>query len=143
MGKEWPVARAAQRVRSRRAMVYVNVLASGNTRAYSALSFGDPRMLRPRNKNPTLVRALDAKFKPRRVASALIERPALVASIDRALARKVVLLLAPAGSGKTGLLYEWHARRHAQRPIAWLSVEEEDDSPQRFFSHLVGAIQVA
>jgi LuxR family maltose regulon positive regulatory protein len=53
--------------------------------------------------------------------------------------RKLTLICAPAGFGKTTLLGEWIAR--CERPAAWLSLDEGDNDPTRFLSYLVAALQ--
>jgi len=64
------------------------------------------------------------------------------ARLDDALERgiphyKLVLISAPAGYGKTTLLSQW---AHASRfPVAWLSVAEEDNDPERFLRYLLTA----
>jgi LuxR family maltose regulon positive regulatory protein len=68
----------------------------------------------------------------------LIERARLVDAIDDAFEdAKVVLVAAPAGTGKTSLLVEW-AHRSA-RPVAWLTIEPEQSDPSRFLRYLVMA----
>ena len=49
------------------------------------------------------------------------------------------MVSAPAGSGKTTLLGEWLARRNA--PVAWLSLDQGDGDPTRFWSYVVRALQ--
>jgi LuxR family maltose regulon positive regulatory protein len=51
---------------------------------------------------------------------------------------KLTLVSAPAGFGKTTLLSEWAAS--AGRPVAWLSLDEDDNDPARFMSYLVAAL---
>jgi LuxR family maltose regulon positive regulatory protein len=71
----------------------------------------------------------------------LIARPRLAAQLEEALRlqHRLILVSARAGSGKTTLVSEW---LHAQaRPYAWLSLDEEDNDPQRFFSYLVAALR--
>jgi ATP/maltotriose-dependent transcriptional regulator MalT len=58
-----------------------------------------------------------------------------LSGIDR---QKLVLLVAPAGYGKTTLLGQW-AREQAQS-VAWLSLDAKDNDPVRFWSHVVGAL---
>lgn len=50
---------------------------------------------------------------------------------------KLVLVSAPAGSGKTTLLSQW--AQASRFPLAWLSLEDEDDDPERFFRCLLAA----
>src|SRR5664279_621271 len=51
---------------------------------------------------------------------------------------RLVLLSAPAGSGKSTLRASWWAGR--TEPVAWLQVEDSDSDPARFWSYLVQAI---
>lgn len=52
--------------------------------------------------------------------------------------RKLTLVAAPAGYGKTTLVAGW--LRAAGRPSAWLSLEEADNDPARFLAYLVAAL---
>lgn len=81
------------------------------------------------------------RFRAPRGASALIPRPLLQAQIESA--GKVVLLLAPPGSGKSSLLTQWHARFGASHRIAWLLCDARDREPAHFFSCLAASIDQA
>jgi LuxR family maltose regulon positive regulatory protein len=67
-----------------------------------------------------------------------VSRPRLAAALDEGLARQLVLVCAPAGSGKTVLLADW-ARRDG-RLVAWLSLDAADNDPARFWRHVVAAL---
>jgi LuxR family maltose regulon positive regulatory protein len=54
-------------------------------------------------------------------------------------ARKLTLVCAPAGFGKTTLVAEW--LRDQDRPYSWLTLDEEDNDPVRFLTYLVAATQ--
>ena len=56
-----------------------------------------------------------------------------------AAARRLTLIAAPAGFGKTTLTGEWVAG--LARPAAWLSLDEGDNDPTRFLTYLVASIQ--
>ncbi len=66
-------------------------------------------------------------------------RPRLTERLDEGLHRKLTLISAPAGFGKTTLLGEWVAG--CERPAAWLSLDEGDSDPTRFLAYLVAALQ--
>lgn len=53
--------------------------------------------------------------------------------------RKLALVSAPAGFGKTTLVSEWVAG--CKRPVAWLSLEEGDNDLTRFLVYLIAALQ--
>ena len=73
--------------------------------------------------------------------SKIVLRPRLIEQLNDGLAtgRKLTLISAPAGFGKTTLVSEWIAS--CERPVAWLSVDERDNDPPRFISYLVAALQ--
>ena len=74
----------------------------------------------------------------------LVPRPRLIEQLDEGLTRKLILLSAPAGFGKTTLLSGWiHAERPADvRPrVSWLSLDAADNDPVRFLAYLVAAAQ--
>jgi LuxR family maltose regulon positive regulatory protein len=57
--------------------------------------------------------------------------------------RKLTLVCAPAGFGKTTLLSEWRMiHLDSEYPLAWLSLEEADNDPTRFLTYLIAALQV-
>src|SRR5918998_6399637 len=66
-------------------------------------------------------------------------RPRLTERLDEGLHRRLPLVSAPAGFGKTTLLSEWLAG--CGRPAAWLSLDEGDNDPTRFLAYLVAALQ--
>jgi ATP/maltotriose-dependent transcriptional regulator MalT len=82
---------------------------------------------------------LSGRLAPPRLPNALVERERLLSALDRALATPLTLLCAPAGFGKTTLLSAWASRHQAQ--IAWLSLEELDTSPTRFWVGLIAALR--
>ena len=67
-----------------------------------------------------------------------VPRPRLVGRLEEGLARGLILVCAPAGSGKTVLLADW--ARHGGRPVAWLSLDVGDNDPARFWRHVVAAL---
>jgi LuxR family transcriptional regulator, maltose regulon positive regulatory protein len=69
----------------------------------------------------------------------VVLRPRLIERLNEALHRKLTLISAPAGFGKTTLLSEWIAG--CEIPAAWLSLDEGDDDRTRFLAYLVAALQ--
>jgi LuxR family maltose regulon positive regulatory protein len=75
----------------------------------------------------------------------LVLRPRLIERLNAGLGqngsfvRKLTLISAPAGFGKTTLLGEWIAG--CEWPIVWLSLDEGDNDPARFLLYLVAALQ--
>ena len=69
----------------------------------------------------------------------LVLRQRLIDQLNAGVERKLTLISAPAGFGKTTLVSEWIAS--CDRPVAWLSLDEGDNDPVRFISYLVAALQ--
>ncbi len=85
---------------------------------------------------------ISTKLRPSQARPKLVARPRLVSSLTREPGRRLTLLSAPAGFGKTTLLNKW-SKGHAGggRSVAWLSLDEGDNDPTRFLSYLVGALR--
>ncbi|MCG8347387.1 MAG: NACHT domain-containing protein, partial [Chloroflexales bacterium] len=69
----------------------------------------------------------------------VVPRPRLVARLNAGLHRKLTLISAPAGFGKTTLVSAWVA--DCARPTAWLALDAGDNDPARFLAYLVAAMQ--
>jgi LuxR family transcriptional regulator, maltose regulon positive regulatory protein len=54
---------------------------------------------------------------------------------------RLTLIAAPAGSGKTSLLAEWHSDPREQRPFAWISLDAADNDPVRFWDGVIAALR--
>jgi LuxR family transcriptional regulator, maltose regulon positive regulatory protein len=73
--------------------------------------------------------------------SDLVPRVRLAQLLDEGLKRqdKLILISAPAGFGKTTLVADW--LRHTGRPVAWLSLDKDDNNPSRFWRYVIAALQ--
>jgi LuxR family maltose regulon positive regulatory protein len=78
------------------------------------------------------------------VRTEVVSRPRLIERLNAGLNRKLTLISAPAGFGKTTLVSEWvhtvGAHRDAPQ-VAWFSLDEGDNDPTRFLSYLIAALQ--
>ncbi|TIC88090.1 hypothetical protein E8D34_07335 [Nocardioides sp. GY 10113] len=68
----------------------------------------------------------------------LVQRPRLLDLLEDALASPIVVVSAPAGSGKTALLASWAAQ--TALPCAWLSLDEWDRDPVRLWTGLLASV---
>ena len=85
---------------------------------------------------------VSTKLRPSHTRPKLVARPRLAERLDPESGRKLTLVSAPAGFGKTTLLSKWfESRVDGDRSVAWLSLDEGDNDPVRFLSYLVGALR--
>jgi LuxR family maltose regulon positive regulatory protein len=78
-----------------------------------------------------------------RTAPRLIDRGDLLAALDRATERKVTIISAPAGSGKTSLLRAWADRPGQQHRIGVMQVQRDQRDAQQFWLALLSAVRQA
>ena len=76
-----------------------------------------------------------------RLREGRVARPRLLERLRAATAREFVLVCAPAGFGKSTLLADWV--QVDRRPVAWLSLDEGDNDPVRFWRHIAAAMDRA
>ncbi len=71
----------------------------------------------------------------------VVLRPRLIDQLNKghSTGRRLTLIAAPAGFGKTTLVSDWIAG--CGRPTAWLSLDEGDGDPVRFLAYLIAAVQ--
>src|SRR5215470_10205353 len=92
-----------------------------------------------------------------------VPRPRLIELLDQGVARKLTLIAAPAGFGKTTLIADWLRQidnaelriekdldpgsnsqfsiLNSQFKIAWLSLDADDNDPVHFLAYLIAALQ--
>jgi LuxR family maltose regulon positive regulatory protein len=76
----------------------------------------------------------------------LVVRPRLVNWLHQNSGRRLILISAAAGFGKTSILAQWLAEWQGDastdaRKVAWLSLDERDSDPTRFLTYLIAALQ--
>jgi LuxR family maltose regulon positive regulatory protein len=69
----------------------------------------------------------------------LVPRPRLAERLNAGLHRKLTLVSAPAGFGKTTLISEW--LQQVDRPFTWISLDDGDNDLSRFLAYLAAALQ--
>jgi LuxR family maltose regulon positive regulatory protein len=105
---------------------------------------------------------LTTKLYVPRARPELVSRPRLTERLNEGLTRKLTLVSAPAGFGKTTLLAEWlsdfrlpiadfrlgtdsdsieNRKSQIENRVAWVSLDEGDNDPARFWAYFVAALQ--
>src|SRR6267143_955889 len=74
-------------------------------------------------------------------AAGLLHRDRLLAALDRATLRKVTVISAPPGSGKTSLLRAWSDRAGKDRRVAFVSVPRDQQDAQQFWLAVLEAVR--
>lgn len=66
-------------------------------------------------------------------------RPRLMARLDEPT--PLTVIVAPAGWGKTTLLAQWSETVGDRPPVAWVTLDDSDNDPVRFWTYVVTALQ--
>ncbi len=82
---------------------------------------------------------LETKLSVPPVRPGLVPRSRLTRRLDQALNCPLTLVTAPAGYGKTTLVSDW--MRRAGIGAAWVTLDERDNDPIRFWTYLVTAVE--
>lgn len=75
------------------------------------------------------------------IGAQLVHRAALLDALSAGRRRKLTLLSAPAGWGKTTLLAQWALGASEDQRFAWLSLDPSDNDPVWFWMYVVAALQ--
>ena len=73
-----------------------------------------------------------------RLRPGFLARPRLLEWLAEGTARELTLVCAPAGFGKTSALGDW--ARHSPDPVVWLSLDDADNDPTRFWRYVGAAL---
>src|SRR3984957_5288239 len=74
------------------------------------------------------------------LSTAVLNRPRVTALIERAAAHPVTMITAPAGAGKTLACAIWANSAARSSRVAWLTVDEGDRDPSRFWANVAAAL---
>jgi len=86
-----------------------------------------------------MVELLRTKLFIPRPRSNLVSRPRLIERLNTGLDKKLTLIAAPAGFGKTTLLSEWIPQ--SPRCVTWFSLDEGDNDPAQFWAYFITSLQ--
>jgi LuxR family maltose regulon positive regulatory protein len=71
----------------------------------------------------------------------LVARPRLIQRLQVAINNNLTLISAPAGFGKTTLLTDWLHQNKSPILAAWVSLDEDENDPVRFWEYLIAALK--
>lgn len=97
-----------------------------------------------REQLPSTYELLRTKLALPRPRRSFVQRESLLSRLDEGLERKLILLSAPAGFGKTTLMSEWIAARSELREppsVAWVSLDAGDNDVALFWRYVITACQ--
>ncbi len=83
---------------------------------------------------------LVTKLHPPVVPAQIVARDRLFGQLRSGRDRRLSLVACPAGFGKSTLLAAWRESESAERPVAWVTVDEGDDDAVVLWSHVVEAL---
>lgn len=84
---------------------------------------------------------IHTKMTPPRLAKERVGRKALIDRLSQAAEKRLTVVVAPAGFGKTTLMTECHeALRDRGDAVVWLTLDEDDDDAQLLGRYLVSAL---
>jgi LuxR family transcriptional regulator, maltose regulon positive regulatory protein len=75
------------------------------------------------------------------IARGLLDRDELLKMLDQAVKKRVTVISAPPGSGKTSLLRAWADRSTSLPRVAFVSVDRDEQDAQRFWRAVLDAIR--
>ncbi|HRQ42660.1 MAG TPA: LuxR C-terminal-related transcriptional regulator [Chloroflexota bacterium] len=86
-----------------------------------------------------MVELLSTKLFIPRPRKSLVSRPRLVDHLNTGVDKKLTLIAAPPGFGKTTLLSEWIPQ--SPRCVTWLSLDDGDNDPLKFWAYFIKSLQ--
>lgn len=97
----------------------------------------------PSKARSSVEQLLTTKLFIPRIRPRLVPRPRLMDQLNDGLYRKLTLISAPAGFGKTTLVRGWidllRLDTSNENKIAWLSLDDGDNDPSRFMAYFIAA----
>lgn len=82
----------------------------------------------------------EIKLYPPQLLRDVIPRPRLIEQLTAGTA-KLVLVEAPAGFGKSTLVAQWRVQVSGRQPFAWVSLDQDDNDPRRFWRDIMAGLQ--
>lgn len=91
--------------------------------------------------SPRRLPLLRAKLAPPEARTGIAQRDQLLDRLRGGRGRKLTLVCAAAGYGKTTLLVQWREADRERTPFVWMSADEGDKDPVRLWAHLIAGLR--
>ncbi|MCB0195073.1 MAG: hypothetical protein KDJ65_24210 [Anaerolineae bacterium] len=92
------------------------------------------------NLNATSILSTKLFIPQARPSQEVLSRSHLIDRLQSGLSRRLTLISAPAGFGKTTFLAQWIP--HSDRGVCWVSLDEADNDLSRFLAYVIAALQM-
>ncbi len=83
------------------------------------------------------------KLRPPAVRDQVVPRERLLEPLRTGAGLALTLVACPAGYGKTTLLAAWREAEVARKPVAWLTLDEDENDPVVLWSYVIEALRRA
>jgi LuxR family transcriptional regulator, maltose regulon positive regulatory protein len=90
---------------------------------------------------PSGILVVESKLRPPPIRTDLAPRESLVQELIQAADKKVILVDAPIGYGKTTLLMQWRVHTAEPRPFAWVTLDGGDNDLIRLWTYIAEAVR--
>ncbi|MFX0581214.1 protein kinase domain-containing protein [Nocardia nepalensis] len=135
-----PESAAAYRNLLREALRHCGVTDTSRPSAQSTVQPYIP--VRPVAREPVAPPAALTKFRPPTPPRALVDRPRLLRLLRDGQQRRLTVIHAPAGFGKSTLATQWAGLLESDGvQVAWLTIDTDDNNAVWFLAHLIEAIR--
>ena len=81
------------------------------------------------------------KMRPPAIRDQVVPRERLLELLRAGSDLALTLVICPAGSGKTTLLASWYQAETPRKPVAWLTLDEDDNDLALLWSYVIEALR--
>ncbi|MCF8011119.1 MAG: LuxR C-terminal-related transcriptional regulator [Clostridiales bacterium] len=99
----------------------------------------DTKVLSLTNKSTLEFALLKTKLNIPHTRLSVVSRPRLLKELDEGFSKKLTVIAAPAGYGKSTLAGEWANKGGG--PVSWVSLDSGDNDPYRFWSYITASLE--
>ncbi len=121
--------------------ILLNYKETAVSNGYIEIVYVEQQEARQKNELNNKYRLLDTKLLTPSITDGVVFRNRLFEKLDESLRKKLTIVQAPAGFGKTTLVNSWISARKDRIQAAWLSVDTEDSDIRQFWYYVISAAE--